>query len=96
MGGRMRWNTHWSAVTEDYLSREFSKIRDDTGLFHHLSQEERPTFHEIRSLGSDMYLKSGLTIEEVQKMMAHSSDDMTKKYLAGHDNWTKVEANLKL
>ena len=86
---------HWASVTENYISRAFSKARDETGLFGNVPEDQRPTFHELRSLGGDLYLKQGWTKQQVQNLMGHASENMTEHYLEGHESWMEVEATLK-
>lgn len=43
---------HWTSVTPDYLTKEFSKARDAAHAYDHMPVGERPTFHEIRALGA--------------------------------------------
>jgi len=89
---------HWSQILPGYLSSELQKVRDKIDLFTCLEKPERPTFHEIRSLGSHLYKKAGYSDEEyVQPLMAHADIAMTKKYQSGHEiEWTRVRADLKL
>lgn len=86
---------HWTKVAPEMLTREFQRLRDELGLFNHLPMEARPSFHEIRALGGDMYLEAGWTKEEVQALMGHSSAKMTEHYLAGHRiRWVEAKAGL--
>ncbi|MTI12144.1 tyrosine-type recombinase/integrase, partial [Sansalvadorimonas verongulae] len=68
---------HWAAVRESYLTRAFTKVRNKTGLFDNIPEDERPTFHELRSLGGDLYKKKGWSLEQVQSLMGHASEGMT-------------------
>jgi len=89
---------HWSQILPNYLSSQLRDIRNELDLFTCLKKEERPTFHEIRSLGSHLYEKAGYSDEEyVQPLMAHADIAMTKKYQSGHEvKWTRVRADLKI
>ncbi len=41
------------------ISDGFKEARDASGFHSHLNPEERPTFHEIRALGADLYIDMG-------------------------------------
>lgn len=75
---------HWTAVTPEMLTREFSRARDKAGICSHLKPEQRTTFHEIRALGGDLYRQSGWTNESIQRLLGHSTEKMTKHYLDKH------------
>ena len=89
---------HWTQLTLNDFSARFRELRDETGLFKHLKPRQRPTFHEIRSLGSWLYEKQGFgTGEYVQKLMAHADEKMTEYYQSGHETkWMEVEAGLDI
>lgn len=87
---------HWTQLTANHFSAEFRKYRDRTKLFDDVPREQRPTFHEIRSLGSWLYKKQGFDTESyVQPLMAHATEKMTEHYQKGHEQeWVKVKAEL--
>jgi len=87
---------HWTQLTANNFSAEFRKYRDQTGLFDDMPREQRPTFHEIRSLGSWLYKKQGFDTESyVQPLMAHATEKMTEHYQKGHEQeWVRVKAEL--
>ena len=75
-------------------------MRDGT---HHYDQQEprqRPTFHEVRGLGSRLYEARGVPRNEIQALMTHSSAKTTKIYLEGGaqgltiDDYVAVQAPL--
>ncbi|VAW60142.1 hypothetical protein MNBD_GAMMA11-2928, partial [hydrothermal vent metagenome] len=70
---QMNAKNHWTSVTVDMASKEFSRLRDGLGLFKHLSPRERPSFHEIRSLGADLYRKAGWAEDAIQQLLGHSN-----------------------
>lgn len=85
---------HHTQVTPDYLSKQFMIVRDQTELFCHLLPLERPTFHEIRSLGIKLYEDAGF---DAQFLAGHTNRKMTEQYKVGHGiEWTIAEANLKI
>ncbi|MEZ9867248.1 integrase [Vibrio sp. 10N.261.51.A4] len=68
---------HIYQVQSHYLSKQFSKIRDKVGVKSHLPSNQRPTYHEIRSLAARMIEKKGLS---ATKRMAHSNSKTTEIY----------------
>jgi hypothetical protein len=85
---------HYTQVTAEYLSKAFSAIRDQLGMFSKMDPDERPTFHEIRALGIKLYKEAG---KDPQKLAGHFNSKMTEKYLEGHGiNWTDTIAGLDL
>ena len=89
---------HWTQLTLNDFTSRFKEIRDETGLFDHLEPKQKPTFHEIRALGSWLYEKQGFgTGEYVQKLMAHADEKTTEYYQSGHEvKWMEVEAGLDI
>ena len=75
---------HWTCVTPDYLSKEFRKARDAAHAYDLLEPDERPTFHEIRALGSWLYEQQKFPTEYVQALMGHTDEKMTLHYQDGH------------
>lgn len=57
---------------------------------------QRPTFHEIRTLGDSLYLEQGFSKEYVNLLMGHTSQKMTDEYTDQHQNWTECSAKLQL
>ena len=91
----------WSAITPDYLTKEFRKARDAAGAYNEISNPlARPTIHELRALGAWLYEQQGFAREYVQALMGHASEDMTAYYQAGHEGkgitYQRVQAGLKL
>ena len=68
---------HIYQVQSHYLSKQFSKIRDKVGVKSHLPSNQRPTYHEIRSLAARMIEEKGLS---ATKRMAHSNSKTTEIY----------------
>ena len=76
------------------MTKHFSKARDQSNLFNDLPSQERPTFHEIRSLGIKLYEDAGV---DAQALAGHTDRKMTEQYKIGHEvEWTLAEANLKI
>lgn len=87
---------HWTKLAPEMLTREFQRLRDELKLFDHLPMAARPSFHEIRALGGDLYLQAGWSKADVQALMGHSSERMTEHYLDGHRiRWVEARAGLK-
>jgi integrase len=91
---------HWNAVTEDYLSKAFTKARDDSNAYESMPKDERPTFHEIRALGAWLYEQQGCPQEYIQALMGHADVKMTEHYQAGHGEeqveYMRVSADLNI
>lgn len=80
--------THPFQVTNNFLSRAFSALRDEMGLYDHLPFNERPTYHEMRATAADRFNKLGINPQE---RMAHKREKSTQIYLDGHDEWIVPE-----
>jgi len=95
---RAEGRDHWTQLTLNDFSARFKELRDSTDLFDKLEPGQKPTFHEIRALGSWLYEKQGFcTGDYVQKLMAHADEKMTEYYQSGHEvKWMEVEAELDL
>ncbi len=90
---RAKARTHHTQVLPEQLSRAFADARDDAGI----DGDNPPTFHEIRSLGGALLKDEGWTVQQVQALMGHSSESMTKVYLEGHDSpWQSVSTGITL
>ena len=89
---------HWTYVTPDYLSKQFSMARRKANAYPDLKSNEQPTFHEIRALGSWIYEhRAGFSHDYVQMLMGHSTGKMTTEYQEGHEvKYQEVEAGLSL
>lgn len=77
----MEGKPHWTYVNECYLTRAFKAARDKVERFSALPERERPTYHEIRGLGSRLYLERGRSKRDIQELMTHSSQQTTEIYL---------------
>ncbi len=87
-------NDHLTQLTPNYISREFSKVRDAIGAYDELTTEERPTFHEIRALSAFLF---GEQKVDPQKRMAHKNAAITAIYKEGHVMWIEVQhAEIKI
>lgn len=67
-----------SKVFPDAISKGFQRARDKSGLFDDTPKEERPTFHEIRSLSARLYKERG---GDPQAVLGHLERRTTDKYL---------------
>jgi integrase len=79
---------HWTSVTPDYLTKEFSKARDAAHAYDQVPAGERPTFHEIRALGAWLYEQQNFPMDYIQALMGHADEKMTKHYQEGHGDKT--------
>lgn len=58
------------------------------------SEPNHPTFHEIRSLSASLLENSGVGIDEIKGIMAHTNTSTTSIYLNGHERkFFEVEAS---
>jgi integrase len=88
---------HWSQVLPDYLTKQFQKVRDNCGFFEGVEMSHRPTFHEIRALGGDLYREAGYSKEYINLLYGHTTLGMTEEYLKGHRiTWSNCEAGLDI
>lgn len=86
---------HRAQVQPEYLTRAFSEVRDDLGIGKNDAKATRPTFHEVRALGGHLLEKAGYSTKDIQILMAHTDEKMTRHYLAGHETaWTAVSIAL--
>src|SRR3569832_661418 len=71
------------------LARSRSRVRSSTRAQRKaiLSSllAERPTFHEIISLGDHLRRKAGWPIPAIQQLRGHTTEKMTRHYLEGHE-----------
>ncbi len=79
------------------LSRWFMRVRDRTKLYDHLEPAERPTFHEIRSLGAHLMEQASYDKAVIQALLGHKQTRMTELYLDRHEQrWVEVTGGLEL
>ena len=91
----MNRRDHWTQVLPELLTREFARLRDDLNLFPDLGEGAKPTFHEIRALGADLYRDAGVPEASIQRLLGHSSEKMTRVYLDRHgEKWVDAEAGI--
>lgn len=89
---------HWTQIMPNNFTELFREYRDKTDVFDEIPRKNRPTFHEIRSLGSWLYKKQGYDNETyIQPLMAHADEKMTEEYQRGHERtWVHVNAELDI
>jgi hypothetical protein len=73
----------WARISGDYLTKAFQDARDATGLYETLKAEQRPSFHEIRGLGSRIAKALGAPQADITGLMQHSNPRTTQIYLQG-------------
>ena len=81
--------SHPTQLRTATISEDFSNLRDKLNLYKNLDENQRPTFHEIRSLAIFLYDEAGI---DPQKRAAHSSPQTTEKYKKGHKKFISVIA----
>jgi len=97
----MQNKSHPFTVTPDYLTKTFKAIRDETTVCNHLEPRQRPTFHEIRSLGARVYRKLGYDDGYIRALMTHTDQKTTEIYLQNPEalnehHFRPVKAEMKL
>lgn len=85
---------HHMAMKPQWLSNEFSKYRDQSGLFNHLSAEEKPTFHEIRALGEFMVMEK-YGKDYAKALAGHATEAMFEHYVGRHKKDEPVKISYK-
>ena len=97
---KRKTKAHWSEVDPAYLSKAFAAVRDATGLWDGVPPAQRPSFHEIRSLGAREYKRRGYAKAAISALMTHSEESTTDIYLSGgqieDERFIQVEAGLTL
>lgn len=79
---------HQTQLRSVQISRVFSDIRDELGLFDDIDKRiDRPSFHDIRALSIQSQEESG---SDAQKRAAHSNRASTEVYKKGHIQWNLV------
>jgi len=90
---RAKTRTHHTQVLPEQLSRAFKDAREAAGI----KGDNPPTFHEVRSLGGALLQEAGWTKAQIQALMGHASESMTKHYLEGHEQpWMPVSPGIAL
>jgi integrase len=79
---------HKTQLRSVQISRVFSDIRDELGLFDDIEKRiDRPSFHDIRSLSIQIQEENGF---DAQKRAAHSERASTDIYKKGYNRWNEV------
>jgi integrase len=81
--------THATQLAPEFISRAFSNLRDELGLYSEMEKKHRPTFHEIRALSIFLYGEIGIAPQE---RAAHTDIESTKIYMKDHVEWVRVQA----
>lgn len=82
---------HPFAVTADYLSKQYAKVRDEIGVYDHLPKAQRPGFHSLRALGIFLLVKAGHSNEYVMALAGHADERMKAHYYEGHEKQQPIE-----
>lgn len=102
---RRQWTDnkpHWTYINPDYVSKSFENARDSIDRFARMAPGTRPSFHEIRGLGSRLLAEQVVPEKQIQQLMTHSTPKTTKIYLDGgaaaltDDDLVRVSAALCL
>jgi len=89
---------HPFAALPEYLTRQYSKIRDEVGVYNHLPKTQRPGIHSLRALGIWLYTKAGYPDEYIMALSGHATSKMKAHYIEGHEKQKaiRVAADLSL
>lgn len=93
---------HWTYVTGDYLTKAFGEARDKVDRYAKMPSRSRPSFHEVRGLGSRIYLERGMSKAAISALMTHTDEKVTEIYLEGgadalrEDHFNRVAAPLRV
>ncbi|MEZ5448311.1 MAG: tyrosine-type recombinase/integrase [Thiolinea sp.] len=82
---RLYSKSHPFAVTNDHLTKQFSHYRDISGAYDQYDKKVRPTFHDLRGLGSWLYKKNGFDKAYIQALTGHATEAMLNHYIDGHE-----------
>ena len=91
---KSKQKSHVFQLSPKEISEGFAEAREKTGLFKDIPIAQRPSFHEVISLGIFLREQSGWTLSQIKALKGHTSEKMTKVYQDGHD-WTTVEIPAK-
>lgn len=75
---------HPFAVTPGFLTREFTRLRDEARAYDHLPPEKRPTLHELRSFGTHLYEQAGYSDEYIMALSGHAKKETLERYKKDH------------
>ena len=90
---RAKGRDHHTQVLREQLTRAFADARIAAGI----ESDTPPSFHEVRSLGGALLKEAGWTLDQVQALMGHATEAMTKLYLEGHETpWQAVSTGIAL
>ena len=75
---------HPFAITPENLTKKFAKYRDESGAYDHIPARLRPSWHDIRGLGTYLYEQADFPPEYIIALAGWTGEKMLKKYLEGH------------
>lgn len=93
---RLNNREHITQILPDYITKAFNKAREESGFYADIHIDNRPTFHEIRSLGAALYKRCGINPQALLGHKSPNDSTMTDYYLAGHQIWTRTKAGVNL
>ena len=89
-----QWFKRGDQLRVDYITRQFQRARDRLDLFPNMKPAERPTFHEIRSLGARTYEAAGM---DAQALLGHKNRAMTEVYVDTRRNeWLTASPEIEI
>ena len=81
---------HHFQLSKSQLSDGFAKARDGSGFYDDMPIDQRPTLHEVISLGEYLMKEAGWSLKFIQTLRGHANEATTLSYLEGHDKWTEL------
>jgi len=75
---------HPTQINREHLSHTFTHYARQVPELAAMSDDARPTFHEIRALFISIGVNDGNDLEGTQIAAGHRSSEMTKHYASGH------------
>jgi integrase len=76
------------SITPEYFSRAFQRARDKVPELAALPAEQRPTLHELRSLGARLLRNEGI---DPQALLGHTEAKTTRMYLDRYEEtWVEI------
>ena len=85
---RSKSGPEFGKVNINTFNTIFQNVRKEAGIYSHLKPAQRPSFHEIRALGTKLYRDADI---DPQPLLGHTDEAMTDHYDSGHEEIRYVE-----
>lgn len=93
---KLKSKSHPFAITPNHLTKSFAKVRDDCGAYAEMDIKVRPSLHDLRALGSYLYQQAGFAESYIQSLDGHTTWEMTKRYIEGHEKPKPISVSAEL